>query len=104
MFLLPSFTQEGIITLEKAEEAFRREQETKEGIEEVASLCSLYHLKDVLDAAEGTDENRLLPAMNKIWPYFVACVQNRIPAVSFFASVNFWHRNRLINLTILLSS
>ncbi|XP_057541930.1 uncharacterized protein LOC130820533 isoform X3 [Amaranthus tricolor] len=72
--------EEGIITLEKAEEAFRREQETKEGIEEVASLCSLYHLKDVLDAAEGTDENRLLPAMNKIWPYFVACVQNRIPA------------------------
>lgn len=67
------------------EEAFRLEKETKEGIEEVASLCSFYNLKDILDAADdGTDENRLLPAMNKIWPYLVVCVRNRIPVVSIY--------------------
>ncbi|KNA08663.1 hypothetical protein SOVF_160610 isoform A [Spinacia oleracea] len=72
--------EDGIATLEKVEEAFRLEKETKEGIEEVASLCSFYNLKDILDAADdGTDENRLLPAMNKIWPYLVVCVRNRIP-------------------------
>lgn len=72
--------EDGIATLAKVEEAFKLEKETKEGIEEVASLCSFYNLKDILDAAEeGTDENVLLPAMNKIWPYLVACVRNRIP-------------------------
>ncbi|XP_010669990.2 uncharacterized protein LOC104887100 isoform X2 [Beta vulgaris subsp. vulgaris] len=72
--------EDGIATLVKVEEAFRHEKESKEGIEQVASLCLFYNLKDILDAAEeGTDENRLLPAMNKIWPFLVACVRNRIP-------------------------
>lgn len=50
------------------EEAYQFEKETKETIEEVIRSKSLYQLHDTLDAAEeGTDENRLLPAMNKIW-------------------------------------
>lgn len=72
--------EDGINTLAKVEEAFRHEKETKEAIEEVASLCSFYHLKDIVEAAdEGTDENRLLPEMNKLWPFLVACARNRIP-------------------------
>ena len=73
------------------EEAYRRERETREGIEEVASLCSFHRLKDILDAAdESADENRLLPAMNKIWPFLVTCVRNRVPVVStrfFWSSI-----------------
>ncbi|XP_021765318.1 uncharacterized protein LOC110729837 isoform X2 [Chenopodium quinoa] len=73
--------EDGVVTLANVEEAFRHEREAKGGIEEVASLCSFYHLKDILDIAEeGNDEIRLLPMMNTIWPYLVACVQNRIPA------------------------
>ncbi|XP_074303602.1 uncharacterized protein LOC141638053 [Silene latifolia] len=72
--------EHGIMTLAKVEEAFAHEKETKEAIIEVASLCSFYNLNDILDAAEeGADENRLLPAMNQIWPYLVACVRNKIP-------------------------
>ncbi|XP_021766499.1 uncharacterized protein LOC110730962 [Chenopodium quinoa] len=73
--------EDGFVTLANVEEAFRHEKEAKGGIEEVASLCSFYHLKDILDVAEeGNDENRLLPTMNTVWPYLVACVRNRIPA------------------------
>ncbi|GLT63581.1 hypothetical protein SLA2020_361460, partial [Shorea laevis] len=70
--------EDGIATLAKVEEAYKHEKETKEALEEVFQSCSMYHLKDNLDASEdGNTENRLLPAMNKIWPFLVACVRNR---------------------------
>ncbi|KAA8527184.1 hypothetical protein F0562_008587 [Nyssa sinensis] len=70
----------GIVAVAKVEEAYRHEKETKEAIERVFQLCSYHHLQDNLDAVEhGNDENRLLPAMNKIWPFLVACVQNKNP-------------------------
>ncbi|GMH10672.1 hypothetical protein Nepgr_012513 [Nepenthes gracilis] len=68
-----------VITLAKVENAFKHEKETNAAVERVASLCSFTHIKDTLEAAEGADENRLLPAANKIWPFLVACVRNRIP-------------------------
>ncbi|KAG8658701.1 hypothetical protein MANES_03G176500v8 [Manihot esculenta] len=72
--------EDGIITLAKVEEAYQFGKETKETIEEVIRSKSLYQLHDTLDAAEeGTDENRLLPAMNKIWPFLVACIKNKKP-------------------------
>lgn len=75
-----NIVEDGIVTLAKVEEAYRHEKETKEAIEEVIRSYSLYQLQDSLDAAEeGTDENRLLPAMNKIWPFLVACVRNKNP-------------------------
>lgn len=56
--------------------------EAKEAIEEVIQLCSLYQLKDTIDVADdGADENRLLPAMNKIWPFLVVCIQSGKPVV-----------------------
>ncbi|KAK9684121.1 hypothetical protein RND81_10G187600 [Saponaria officinalis] len=68
-----------IMTLAKVEEAYAHEKETKEAIVKVASLCSFYHLTDILEATdEGADENRLLPAMNKIWPFLVACIRNKL--------------------------
>lgn len=64
------------------EAAYKHERDTKEAIEEMLELCALYQLKDTLDVAdEGADENRLLPAMNKIWPFLVICVQIKIPPV-----------------------
>ncbi|KDP40201.1 hypothetical protein JCGZ_02199 [Jatropha curcas] len=72
--------QDGITTLAKVEEAYRHEKEAKETIEEVIRSYSLYQLEDTLDAAEdGADENRLLPAMNKIWPFLITCVKNKNP-------------------------
>lgn len=65
------------------EEAYRHEKETKEEIEEVLRSSSMYHLQDNLDAADdGADENRLLPAMNKLWPFLVICIQSNNPVVS----------------------
>ncbi|KAM6570546.1 hypothetical protein CsatB_018531 [Cannabis sativa] len=70
--------EEGVMALAKVEEAYRQERRTKEAIEEAIESRSLYHLQDTLDAAEeGADENRLLPAMNKIWPFLVVGVQNK---------------------------
>ncbi|KAF9678708.1 hypothetical protein SADUNF_Sadunf07G0063200 [Salix dunnii] len=77
-----NIVEDGIVTLAKVEEAYRHEKETKEAIEELIQSYSLYQLQDNLDAAEeGTDENRLLPAMNKVWPFLIACVRNKNPVV-----------------------
>ncbi|EFH64030.1 hypothetical protein ARALYDRAFT_477087 [Arabidopsis lyrata subsp. lyrata] len=72
--------EEGVVALAKVEEAYRAETETKETIEEVIEYASLYQLKDYMNASDdGADENRLLPAINKIWPFCVACIRNRNP-------------------------
>ena len=65
------------------EAAYKHEREIKEATEEaLQSLLSLYQLKDSLDTTdEGADENGLLPAMNKIWPFLVTCIQNKNPVV-----------------------
>ncbi|KAK1588226.1 hypothetical protein Q3G72_021127 [Acer saccharum] len=69
-----------IATLAKVEEAYRHEKGTKEAIEEMLRSSSLYDLQDTLEATEdGKDENRLLPAANKIWPFLVICVKSRNP-------------------------
>ncbi|KAL6998914.1 hypothetical protein U1Q18_000081 [Sarracenia purpurea var. burkii] len=72
--------EDGILALAKVEESYKHERDTKEAAERVFRLCSFHSLKDNLDASEeGTDENRLLPAMNKIWPFLVACIRNKNP-------------------------
>jgi len=71
------------LAIAKVEAAYKHEREIKEAIEEELESLSLYQLKDTLEAnEEGADENRLLPAMNKIWPFLVTCIQNRSPVVS----------------------
>ncbi|KAF5184034.1 Arm repeat superfamily protein [Thalictrum thalictroides] len=72
---------DGIAALAKVEEAYRHEKGSKQQIERAIQLCSFHDLEDTLDAADETDENRLLPAMNKIWPYFVTCIKNKNPLV-----------------------
>ncbi|GMI88663.1 hypothetical protein like AT1G79190 [Hibiscus trionum] len=70
--------EDGMGTLEKVEEAYRFEKETIEAVEEELQSRSLYQLKDNLTAADDSAvENRLLPAMNKIWPFLVVCVQQK---------------------------
>lgn len=77
------YFQYSIATLAKVEEAYKYEKATKETMEEVFLSNSSYHLKDTLDAAQDdTDENRLLPAMNKLWPFLVICVRSKDPIVS----------------------
>ncbi|KAG5536901.1 hypothetical protein RHGRI_024361 [Rhododendron griersonianum] len=72
--------EDGILALAKVEEAFTQEWETKEAVKQVCELCSFQSLSDTLDASDDeTDENRLLPAMNKIWPFLVACLRNKNP-------------------------
>ncbi|KAI8553189.1 hypothetical protein RHMOL_Rhmol06G0324700 [Rhododendron molle] len=72
--------EDGILALAKVEEAFKQERETKEAVKQVCELCSFHSLSDTLDAFDDeTDENRLLPAMNKIWPFLVACIRNKNP-------------------------
>ncbi|KAK2972025.1 hypothetical protein RJ640_005045 [Escallonia rubra] len=75
-----NIVEDGIFALAKVEEAYRHEKATQEVIRQIFELCSLHDLRDALDADEdGAEENRLLPAMNKIWPFFVACVRSRNP-------------------------
>jgi hypothetical protein len=71
------------LAIAKVQSAYKHEREIKEAIVEALESLSLYQLKDTLNATEEeTDENRLLPAMNKIWPFLVTCIQNRNPVVS----------------------
>ncbi|CAN8233709.1 unnamed protein product [Cochlearia groenlandica] len=72
--------EEGVVALARVEEAYRAETETKETMEEVIEFASFYQLKAYMNATDdGADENRLLPAINKIWPFLVACIRNRNP-------------------------
>lgn len=76
--------QDGIATLAKVEAAYRCEKETKETVEEHFRSRSLYHLQDILVATDDEkEENRLLPAANKLWPFLVICVKSRNPVVSY---------------------
>ncbi|KAK7407807.1 hypothetical protein VNO78_09907 [Psophocarpus tetragonolobus] len=89
--LLASFKQEiclaaldiiesGMFAIANVEAAYKHEREIREATEDVLQSLSLYQLKDTLEAnEEGAAENRLLPAMNKIWPFLVTCIQNRNP-------------------------
>lgn len=71
------------MAIAKVEAAYKLEREIKEATEEALQSLSLYQLKDTWEAnEEAADENRLLPAMNKIWPFLVTCIQNRNPVVS----------------------
>ncbi|XP_026447090.1 uncharacterized protein LOC113347626 isoform X2 [Papaver somniferum] len=74
-----NIVEDGITALAKVEEAYRHEKETKESIEQAIQFLCFYDLQDNMDASadEGNDENRLLPAVNKIWPYLVVCVKNK---------------------------
>ncbi|XP_061352333.1 uncharacterized protein LOC133297238 [Gastrolobium bilobum] len=72
--------EDGMSALAKVEAAYNHEKEIKEATEDALQSLSLYQLRDTLDATEeGADENRLLPAMNKIWPFLITCIQNRNP-------------------------
>ncbi|RXH86605.1 hypothetical protein DVH24_021878 [Malus domestica] len=74
------YMKDGVISLTKVEEAYRHERVTKEATEEAIQSYLLYHLQDAWDAAdEGADKNRLLPAVNKIWPFLVVCIRNKNP-------------------------
>lgn len=70
--------ENAVVSIAKVEEAYKCEIESKAVINEVVQLLSLDELLDDMDVAEDVDENRLLPAMNKLWPYFVVCLKNKI--------------------------
>ncbi|CAM0956048.1 unnamed protein product [Alopecurus aequalis] len=70
--------ENAVVSIAKVEEAYKCEIESKAAIKEVVELLSLDELLDDMDAAEDVDENRLLPAMNKLWPYLVICLKNKI--------------------------
>ncbi|XP_072963405.1 uncharacterized protein [Typha angustifolia] len=71
--------ENAVISIAKVEEAYKHEKRTKATIDKAIQLLSLNGLQDTIDAAdEEVDENRLLPAVNKIWPYLVICLKNKI--------------------------
>lgn len=78
--------QNAVISIAKVEEAYKCENQSKGVIEEAIQLLSFDELLDDTDATEEADENRLLPAMNKLWPYLVICLRNKISVVCFFTS------------------
>jgi hypothetical protein len=78
--------QNATISIAKVEEAYKCECQSKGVIEEAIQFLSFDELLDATDATEDVDENRLLPAMNKLWPYLVICLRNKISVVGFFTS------------------
>lgn len=70
--------ENAIISITKVEEAYKCENQSKGIIEESIQFLSFDELLDGTDASEDADENRLLPAMNKLWPYLIICLRNKI--------------------------
>ncbi|KMZ57733.1 hypothetical protein ZOSMA_82G00480 [Zostera marina] len=68
----------GTTALAKVEEAYKCEKKTKEAINETLRL---YFFQEGDDIADDGDENRLLPAINKIWPYLILCIKNKTSVV-----------------------
>jgi hypothetical protein len=75
--------QNAIVCIAKVEEAFKCENRSKPVIEDTIQFLSFDELLDDTDATEDADENRLLPAMNKLWPYMIICLRNKISVVWF---------------------
>ncbi|MFS7922333.1 hypothetical protein Hanom_Chr03g00247851 [Helianthus anomalus] len=72
--------QDGIMALAEVEESYKHETNTREILTQAFQSYSYHDLADTLDAEnDGTDENRLLPSMNKIWPFLIACIRNGNP-------------------------
>lgn len=69
-------------SLAKVEEAYKHEKETKVAIEKVIQIYASNGQEDTVDVDDDADENRLLPAMNKIWPYLILCIKNKVSVVS----------------------
>ncbi|PAN48255.1 hypothetical protein PAHAL_9G371600 [Panicum hallii] len=69
--------ENAIISIAKVEEAYKCENRSKGVIEEAMQFLSFDEL-DGTDATEDVDENRLLPAMNKLWPYLIICLRNKV--------------------------
>ena len=80
--------QNAIISIAKVEEAYKCENRSKGVIEEAIQFLSFDEL-DGTDASEDVDENRLLPAMNKLWPYLIICLRNKVSVVCFVTSDSF---------------
>ena len=75
--------QDGVVAISMVEEGYRKEKQAKEAIEKEIKSSFLPELEDVDDALDGgADENRLLPMMNKIWPFLVLCMKNNTSVVS----------------------
>ncbi|KAL6642631.1 hypothetical protein ACP70R_020812 [Stipagrostis hirtigluma subsp. patula] len=70
--------ESAIVSIAKVEEAYKCENRSKAVIEEAIQFLSFDEFLDATDATEDVDENRLLPAMNKLWPYLVICLRNKI--------------------------
>uniref|UniRef100_A0A452YQK6 TTI1 N-terminal TPR domain-containing protein n=1 Tax=Aegilops tauschii subsp. strangulata TaxID=200361 RepID=A0A452YQK6_AEGTS len=70
--------ENAVVSIAKVEDAYKCENETKAVIKEAVQQLSLDELLDDMDTAEDVDGNRLLPAMNKLWPYLVICLKNKI--------------------------
>ncbi|KAI3708806.1 hypothetical protein L2E82_38272 [Cichorium intybus] len=72
--------EDGIVTLAGVEESYRHEMKTREVLAQALQSNSLHDLADTLEVENnGNEENRLLPAMNKIWPFLIACIRNGNP-------------------------
>jgi len=80
--------QNAIISIAEVEEAYKCENRSKGVIEEAIQFLSFDEL-DGTDATEDVDENRLLPAMNKLWPYLIICLRNKVSVVCFVTSDSF---------------
>ncbi|THU54814.1 hypothetical protein C4D60_Mb11t00010 [Musa balbisiana] len=81
------------VSLAKVEEAYKHEKQTKAAIWEAVQLLSLNDLKDGMEAAdEEADENRVLPAMNIIWPYLILCLKNKVSVVVIRKCLNMLHK------------
>lgn len=66
------------------EEAYKHEKNTEAAIVEATELLSLTDLKYRMDSQDvEADENRVLPAMNKIWPYLILCLKNKVSVVCY---------------------
>ncbi|EPS61844.1 hypothetical protein M569_12949, partial [Genlisea aurea] len=66
---------DGILVLSQVEKAYRYETEAKETVIEALESLSFHRLVDGLKnvCEDEASENRLLPAMNKIWPFLINC-------------------------------
>jgi hypothetical protein len=72
--------QNMVALIANVEAAFKHENKIKAGILKAIDLLSLNELEDREE--DESDENRLLPAMNKLWPYFIIRLKNKFSVVS----------------------
>ncbi|KAJ3681678.1 hypothetical protein LUZ60_014251 [Juncus effusus] len=70
--------ENAVESIGNVESAHKTERKSKAGIMKAIDLLAFNEMNEDAREEDESDENRLLPAMNRLWPFLIICLKNKI--------------------------